>query len=207
MALCVRDLGLLDFAAAHAEQVSTLEARILESSPDTLLLTEHPAVITLGRGSHASNVLAADGIPVVRVERGGDVTLHAPGQLVGYLIRRLPDGPRGLRPHLRLIEDALAEVAGQFGLVAGRKSGATGLWLESRKLASIGIACRSQVTWHGFALNVHTDLELFRRINPCGFDASVMTSFARELATPPTMTEAKAAVTAAFTARLAVAST
>lgn len=207
MTLCVRDLGLLDYAAAHVEQERTLEARCSETSPDTLLLVEHPAVITLGRGTHASNILDAGAVPVVRVERGGDVTLHAPGQLVGYLIRRLPEGPRGLRPHLRLIEDALADVARTFGLRAGRKSGATGLWVEGRKLASVGIACRRHVTWHGFALNVTTDLTLFRAINPCGFDASVMTSLARELTAPPSMTAVKTAVNEAFSTRLAVAST
>lgn len=207
MALFVRDLGFLDYDAAHEEQERTLGERIRESSPDTLLLVEHPAVITLGRGSHASNVIDAGSIPVVRVERGGDVTLHAPGQLVGYLVRRLVDGPRGLRPHLRLIEDSLAEVALTFNIHAGRKSGATGLWIEGRKLASIGIACRQQVTWHGFALNVSTDLSLFRSINPCGFDASVMTSFARELPVPPSMDSVKDAVVRAFSARCAVAST
>jgi lipoyl(octanoyl) transferase len=205
MTLCVRDLGLLEYAAAHAEQERTLAARIAETSPDTLLLVEHPAVITMGRGTHADNLLDPAELPVVRVERGGDVTLHAPGQLVGYLIRKLPNGARELRPHLQLIEETLAAVALRFGLHAGRKPRATGLWIEDRKLASIGIACRRHVTWHGFALNVHTDLDLFRRINPCGFSANVMTSLARELPNAPSMAEVKQVVAAAFEQRLAVA--
>lgn len=175
MTLETRDLGLVDYARAHSLQEACVEQR-LAGGPDTLLLLEHPAVITLGRGTEPSNVVDPGEIPVIPCERGGDVTLHAPGQLVGYVIRRLEDGPGGLHRHLRAIEETLLQVCALYGLAAERRPGATGVWVAERKIASIGIACRRHVTWHGFALNVSTDLALFRRINPCGFEASVMTS-------------------------------
>ena len=178
--LRVRDLGLLPYVEAHALQESTLAARVCGSIPDTLLLLEHPAVITLGRGTDLANVKAPGGIPIVPCERGGDVTLHAPGQLVGYVIRKLEAGAGGLHQHMRDLEEVLLRLCTLYGLQGQRHAGATGVWVDGRKIASIGIACRNHVTWHGFALNVNTDLALFRSINPCGFDAAVMTSLQRE---------------------------
>ena len=169
-----------------------VEDRLAERCSDTLLLLEHHAVITLGRGTNPANVKSAGDIPVVPCERGGDVTLHAPGQLVGYFIRRLPDGAGGLHRHLRDIEEALLQVCALHGLEGQRSSGATGVWVGDRKLASIGIACKRHVTWHGFALNVNTDLALFERINPCGFSAGVMTTLERETQRTLDMREIKA---------------
>lgn len=179
--LAVRRDGLTSYEAAHARQLELLAARVAGRVPDTLILCEHPAVITLGRGTGPGAVLAAGEIPVVEVERGGEATLHLPGQLVGYPIRRLPPGARDLHAHLRKVEDLLIETLDRFGLPAGRVAGKTGVWIAgARKIASIGVACRRWVTYHGFALNVDCDLGLFASIRPCGFEAQVMTSLERE---------------------------
>jgi lipoate-protein ligase B len=150
---------------------------------DLLLTVEHPHVITLGRKQGAlANVLARE-MPVFEIERGGDVTYHGPGQLVGYPILALEGDERDLHAYLRKLEDALIRVCEGYGLRAGRRPGLTGVWIDdARKIASIGIAVRRWVTMHGFALNVSTDLSRFAALNPCGLDAAVMTSLERELA-------------------------
>jgi lipoate-protein ligase B len=147
-----------------------------------LLLVEHPHVVTLGRKQSApANVLARD-MPVIEIERGGDVTYHGPGQLVGYPILQLDGDERDLHVYLRNLEEALIRACVELGLHAGRREGLTGVWIDdARKIASIGIAVRKWVTYHGFALNVATELERFTAINPCGLDAAVMTSVSREL--------------------------
>jgi len=177
-------LGHLQYAAAHAQMLARLEARIAGTVDDALLLVEHDEVITLGRRRGAAgNVVAPGDVPVVEVERGGDVTWHGPGQLVGYPVVALaPGAERDLGRYLRALEDALAATVAALGVRgAGRRAGLTGLWVDGvRKIASIGIAVRRWVTWHGFALNVAPDLGRFRAIQPCGLDASVMTSIAAE---------------------------
>jgi lipoyl(octanoyl) transferase len=159
-------------------------ARQADTVPDTLLLVEHPDVITLGRSAKASNLLAPGTIPVIAVERGGDVTYHGPGQLVAYPIFLLREDERDLHRFLRNLEEAIIRTALDFGLPARRRAGKTGVWTDdspgARKLASIGVAVRKWVTMHGLALNVSTDLSRFSAINPCGFDATVMTSMERE---------------------------
>lgn len=196
MSCRVEDLGRVPYAVGHALQLERVEARRRDEIPDTLLLLEHPPVITLGRGAEATNVLEAGEIPVVPVERGGDVTLHAPGQLVGYLIRKLEPGARDLHAHLRLLEELLIRTLAGHGVEGRREAGKTGVWVEDRKIASLGVACRHWVTWHGFALNVAVDLGLFQRINPCGFRASVMTSLDREVTSPPTLDRIRSEVAA-----------
>jgi lipoyl(octanoyl) transferase len=155
---------------------------------DTLVLVEHPDVITLGRSAKTSNILAPEAMPVVPIERGGDVTYHGPGQLVAYPIFLLREDERDLHRFLRNLEEAVIRTVADFGLSATRRPGKTGVWTadapDGRKLASIGVAVRKWVTLHGLALNVATDLSRFAAINPCGFDAAVMTSMARELETP-----------------------
>jgi len=178
----VLDLGLEDYATTLQRQRELVAARQRDEIPDTLILVEHPDVITLGRGSHAENLLNLEGIPVVEIERGGDVTYHGPGQLVGYPIFQLREGERDLHAYLRNIEETLIRVCEDFGVAAGRNPGWTGAWTvaghgaPARKLASIGIAVKRWVTMHGFALNVATDLGRFARINPCGLEAGVMAS-------------------------------
>jgi lipoyl(octanoyl) transferase len=200
MTLVFEDLGLVPWREAHALQLERLEARVREEIPDTLLLVEHPSVITRGRGSAPDAILDSGVAEVVDCERGGEVTLHAPGQLVGYLIRLLPEGRRDLKAHLVLLEELLIGSLDRLGLRARRVEGRTGVWVEDRKIASIGVACRKWCTWHGFALNVSTDLGLFAAIRPCGFDSAVMTSLQRELGEAPQMPRVKAALAAAATA-------
>jgi lipoyl(octanoyl) transferase len=179
----VRDLGTAPFRDVWAQQLALVTERQSGAVGDTLLVVEHPHVFTLGRKRSAQdNVLAPGDVEVVEVERGGDVTYHGPGQLVVYPILQLEVGERDLHAFLRHLEDAAIATCARFGVIADREPGKTGAWtttpLGRKKLASIGIACRKWVTFHGMALNVTTNLDYFRRINPCGFEASVMTSLA-----------------------------
>jgi lipoyl(octanoyl) transferase len=143
---------------------------------DVLLLLEHPPVVTLGRNSRQAHVLQADGVDVFEVERGGDVTYHGPGQLVGYPILDLGGYKRDLHWYLRTLEQALIEALALLDIPAERNPGFTGVWTRGRKIASIGIHVKQWVTWHGFALNVTTDLSYFDRIVPCGIQGVEMTS-------------------------------
>lgn len=192
MARFVRLPGLTDYAAAHAAQQVLLDRRIRGEIPDTVLLLEHAEVITLGRArTSASNVLVAGDVPVVAVERGGDVTWHGPGQLVAYPIVALDGARRDLHRHLHALEDAVIGLCAELGLGAGRDARNTGVWLPDRrggpprKVCSIGIACKRWVTWHGLALNVDVDLSAFARIHPCGLSADVMTRLADHVDPPP----------------------
>jgi lipoate-protein ligase B len=170
------DLGVREFGEVWALQRQLGEARQSERVQDTLLLVEHPDVITLGRRQTApQNVLRAE-FPVFEIERGGDVTYHGPGQLVGYPILRLDESERDLHAYLRNLEEGLIGVLGAVGLAGARRPGFTGVWIGERKVASIGVAVRRWVTLHGFALNVATDLARFAAIRPCSLDAEVMTS-------------------------------
>jgi lipoyl(octanoyl) transferase len=154
---------------------------------DLLLLCEHPPVITLGRGTKASSLpldseaLRRCGIEVFEVERGGDVTYHGPGQLVGYPIFDLGGHRQDLHWYLRQLEEVLIVALGELGIGAERNPGYTGVWIGGRKIASIGVHAKQWVTWHGFALNVTTELSAFDLIVPCGIPGVVMTSVAAEL--------------------------
>jgi lipoyl(octanoyl) transferase len=193
----VVDLGVKSYREVWDAQLALVEERKRGAVIDTLLLVEHPHVITLGRAQKAlANVLAAGEVEVVAVERGGDVTYHGPGQLVAYPIVLLREGERDLHRYLRNLEEAVIATCEAFGLPADREDGKTGVWTSGmeaghqahgpvrRKLCSMGIACRRWVTFHGLALNVSTDLGYFGRINPCGFRSEVMTSLSRELGRP-----------------------
>src|SRR3989304_5873969 len=152
-----------------------------------VLWAEPPPVVTLGRGGQAAHLvaskefLAAKGVEVFEVERGGDVTCHGPGQLVGYPIYDLTQHRRDLHWFLRALEECLIASLREFGVSAERRAGFTGVWTAGRKIASIGIHVKQWVTWHGFALNVMTDLSLFDLIVPCGIPGVTMTSMQREL--------------------------
>jgi lipoate-protein ligase B len=154
---------------------------------DVLLLVEHEPVVTLGRSTRASSLplpqraLEARGVEVFEVERGGDVTLHAPGQLVAYPIFDLRGWRLDLHWYLRQLEETLIRTLDSVGVRAERNPGKTGVWTNGRKIASIGIHVKQWVTFHGFALNVSTDLRLFDLIVPCGLHGVTMTSVAREL--------------------------
>jgi lipoate-protein ligase B len=180
-ALEVLEAGLVPYAEALAWQRRLAEDRIARHLPhDLLLLLEHPPVITLGRTAHGPHVLRPDGIDVVEVERGGDVTYHGPGQLVGYPIIDLTGLKPDLHWYLRTLEQALITGLVELGITAERRPGFTGVWTGGRKIASIGIHVKQWVTWHGFALNVTTDLAAFDRIVPCGIAGVRMTSVERE---------------------------
>lgn len=186
MALVREDLGRVDYPSAWALQKRRVDQRIAGEIPDTILVLEHEPVYTLGRRRGAAdNVLAPAGVPVIQVERGGDVTWHGPGQLVVYPIIALPEGRRDVLAHLRRLEEAAIRTCRDFGLEAGRDERNTGAWVGGRKVCSIGVAVRRWVTWHGMALNIDPDMDYFQRINPCGFGAETMTSMAEQLGEAP----------------------
>ena len=204
----VRDLGRRSYADALELQRELRRRRADgELDHDILLLTEHPPVVTLGRGSRPTSLpypaalLERRGVEVFEVERGGDVTFHGPGQLVGYPIVDLSGHRRDLHWYLRRLEDTLISAIERLGVPAGRTPGLTGVWTAGRKIASIGIHVKQWVTLHGFALNVTTDLAWFDLIVPCGIEQVVMTSLAEELLRddhPALEREARQAVTEAF---------
>jgi lipoyl(octanoyl) transferase len=172
--------GRVSYRAALEWQRALAEERLAGRCNDLLLLLEHDPVVTLGRLAAGAHLLHPEGIDVVEVERGGDVTYHGPGQLVGYPILDLTAYRQDLHWYLRTLEGALIDGLGRLGLAAGREQGRTGVWTSGRKIASIGVHVKRWVTWHGFALNVTTDLTAFDRIVPCGIPGVVMTSVERE---------------------------
>ena len=194
------DLGTREYGEVWAMQRDLVAARQRDEIPDTLVFVEHPHVVTAGRSAHRENLLALDDVPLFEIERGGDVTYHGPGQLVGYPIFLLRPEERDLHRYLRNLEEALIRAVARFGLDGDRKSGWTGVWTTggARKLASIGVAVKRWVTMHGFALNVSTDLSRFAAINPCGLDASVMASVSSELGHTVSVDDMKAAVRDTF---------
>jgi lipoyl(octanoyl) transferase len=192
MDLEVRWLGRLDYREAWRIQHELVAARAAGEAPDTLLMLEHPAVLTLGRQSNENHILASAtdlaqrGIEVIRVERGGEVTYHGPGQLVAYPIIRLVDRGLLIRPFVRALERAMAQTAAAFGVMAGPREGLPGLWCDAdsdrpRKLGALGLRVERGVSYHGIALNVTTDLKDFELIDPCGMPTAEVTSIAREL--------------------------
>ncbi|MGI9431499.1 MAG: lipoyl(octanoyl) transferase LipB [Myxococcota bacterium] len=191
MTLATEWLGTVRYGEAFALQEQAVIDRRAGRTGDRLLLLEHPAVVTLGRNSHEAHLLTpraeleARGVDVHEIPRGGDVTYHGPGQLVGYLILDLEPRGRDVDRLLRSIEAALVGAAGELGLAAGTLSGMTGVFMQGsappRKLASIGLGLRQWVSWHGFALNVSVDPAGFGDIVPCGLHGVEMTSVAAEL--------------------------
>lgn len=178
----------MPYADALALQRGVASARLAgRLTEDVLLLVQHPPVITLGRSTKAGNLLAssaqlrARGVELFDVERGGDVTFHGPGQLVGYPIVDLTQHTQDLHWYLRALEEVMIRSLASCGVTAGRQEGKTGVWVNHRKIASIGVHARQWVTWHGFALNITTDLSYFDLMIPCGIPDVVMTSVEREL--------------------------
>jgi len=181
---CVRELGRIDYGQALELQQQLANQRKLGAVADHLLLLEHPHVITLGRNGHLENLLASDqvlgraGISFYPTDRGGDVTYHGPGQLVGYPILDLRDWKRDVGAYVRAVEQSLIDTLAGFGIDAGRIPTLTGVWVGDRKIAAIGVHLSRWVTSHGFALNVNTDLSYFQYIVPCGL-ARPVTSMAQ----------------------------
>jgi lipoyl(octanoyl) transferase len=204
--LLVVDLGQLAFGEALELQRAVSAARISGAVPDdVLLLVEHPPVVTLGRSTKGDNLhiseslLSARGVERFEIERGGDATFHGPGQLVGYPIVDLKQHTQDLHWYLRQVEEALIMALATVGLHAGRVPKYTGVWIDDRKIASIGVHARDWVTRHGFALNVDTDLSYFDLFVPCGIADVVMTSTRQELGSlAPTFEQMKRATAVAF---------
>ena len=179
----VRDLGRMDYARAYAVQQNLVERRKRNEIPDQLLFVEHPPVVTMGRNGHAENLLADPelleraGIAFHHTDRGGDVTYHGPGQIVGYPILDLREWKRDVTAYLRGIEEVLIGALSEFDIQARRLEGVTGAWVSTRggpaKIAAIGVHLSRWVSSHGFALNVDTDLTYFRYIVPCGLTQPV----------------------------------
>ena len=169
------DLGFSDYGEVLNLQRKLVEQRRESQIPDTLMLVEHPNVITLGRRGTMDNVLSQE-FPIYWIERGGDATYHGPGQLVGYPIVSLEEAKIDVVSFVRKIEEVLIRTAKDFGIHASRMEKKPGIWANEKKLSSIGIAVQHWITFHGFALNVNTDLAKFHAIKPCGMEASTMTS-------------------------------
>jgi lipoate-protein ligase B len=187
MNLYVMNLGLVEYDEAWALQKRAAAARIAGTlDEDLLILCEHPPIVTLGRSTKSGNLLATPeflasrGILLRDVERGGDVTIHEPGQLVAYPIIDLKRHRQDLHWYLRQVEASIIHALGSIGLIGERVAGLTGVWHAGRKLASIGVHARDWVTWHGVALNVENDLSTFDHVVPCGIDQVTMTTVARE---------------------------
>jgi lipoyl(octanoyl) transferase len=176
---CLRQLGRIDYAAALELQQQLAAGRKQGTVSDHLLLLEHPHVITLGRNGHMENLLAGDdvleraGIGFYPTDRGGDVTYHGPGQLVGYPILDLREWQRDVGAYVRGLEQALIDTLAGYGIEGGRIPKLTGVWVGERKIAAIGVHLSRWVTSHGFALNVSTDLSYFQYIVPCGLTRPV----------------------------------
>ena len=180
----VMRLGRRGYEETHALQQELVEKRLAGEITDTLILVEHDPVVTVGRGADRAAAEAA-GLPIFEVERGGEATYHGPGQVVAYPILALPEGRRDLHRYMRDLEEVVIRVLDELDLVGRREEGKTGVWIAERKVASIGVAVRRWVTWHGLALNVHTDLEAFQPFRPCGLDPGVMTRVADFVTLPP----------------------
>lgn len=190
--LLYKDLGRMDYPVALALQEGILELKQREALADVILFVEHSPVYTLGRGGKASNVLTAKGVPVIRTSRGGDVTYHGPGQLVVYPIVNLRSKLRkSVHRYLRNLEISAIRTLGDFGLNGTRRPPYTGIWIDNRKIAAIGIAVRRGITFHGLALNVNPDLSYFNRIIPCGLAWADVTSMAKELGAERNLVEVR----------------
>lgn len=197
---CVwRDLGPTPYAAALALQKETVRRRIAGEVADTLLFVEHPPVITMGKLARREHLLEVrPGTEVVETDRGGDVTWHGPGQLVGYPIVDLQGLRRDVKWYLERLEDVLTSAVAHFGIEARRSEGRTGAWAPGGKIGAIGVRVERWVTSHGFALNVAADLSAFGQIIPCGLPDRRVTSIERETGRRVPLDEARGAVVEAF---------
>jgi len=210
---------VLEVAERDYERVLEMQRLLLEEvadggAPPVLLVCEHDPVVTIGGGNQRLGEARVEAVPpspealrgrpLVSVERGGGVTVHGPGQVVGYPVIRLED--HDVRAHLRALEDGLVRALATFGVAARALEGKTGVWVgpeeAPRKIASIGVAVRRWTTFHGFALNTSIDPAAFAGLDPCGFDAAVMTSLEKELGRPAPLAEVKRAVVRAVVAAL-----
>lgn len=203
--IVARWLGRMSYADALALQEEIVaRKRADDSLGDELLLLEHEAVYTIGRTPDRSSLLGAEHLPhpVFAINRGGQATYHGPGQLVGYPIIDLRGGAQDLHRYLRWLEEILIELLSSYRIVAQTRSGLTGVWVEDRKIASIGVGVRQWITMHGFALNVSGDLSAFGQIVPCGIANVAMTSIEKESGQTPSVEEVALRAAEIFAARM-----
>jgi lipoyl(octanoyl) transferase len=187
-----KNLGTLDYLAAVQLQERLVAIKQQESLADILLFVEHPRVYTLGRGGKDANILAPLNVPVHRTNRGGDVTYHGPGQLVVYPIVDLRSKLRkDVHRFVRNLEQSAIQTLADFGIATTRRPPYTGIWLDDRKIAAIGVAVRRCITYHGLALNVNTDLSYFRRIIPCGLAWAEVTSMQKQLGVEQSLSDVR----------------
>lgn len=209
------DLGTMPYGEAWKYQQQLFDETIArkgkgEQTENTLLLVEHPHTITMGKHAHETNLLFNEeymnqrGVELFYIDRGGDVTYHGPGQVVGYPIFDLESYAIGLRVYINRVEEAIIRLLAKYGIEASRLDGAAGVWLDvdnparTRKIAAIGVRCSRFVTMHGFALNVNTDMSYFNLINPCGFVDKGVTSMKLELGVEVDQEEIKKQLAAIF---------
>jgi lipoate-protein ligase B len=189
----VRWLGLIDYQQAWNLQARLVHERAQQRIPDQLLLLEHPHVFTFGRRGRTENVLSSDeeiaaaGAQLIHSDRGGDVTYHGPGQLVGYPILYLEEDQRDIRGYIRRLEEAVIRTLADYSIEAGREPGFPGVWVGEEKICAVGVKISEWVTLHGFALNVSTDMDFFRHIIPCGIAGKGVTSMERLLPAVPSV--------------------
>lgn len=193
------DLGTISFSDAYERQNELVSRISADHAPETVFLLEHPHVYTTGRRGLDENLISArdlSGKPVevVRINRGGDVTYHGPGQLIVYPLLDLRRRRRDLNHYLRCLETCVIRTADHFGVHSYQKEGLTGVWTDQGKLASIGVGVRHWITMHGLALNVSTDLDYFRLINPCGIPGCPVTSLEAILSSHVQMEDVKNAI-------------
>jgi len=198
----VRDLGVMEYGKCWQLQKDLVNERMENRVGDTILVVEHPSVITLGRRGRREDVFTT-ALPIFEVERGGEATYHGPGQLIVYPITRLPEWPADLRKFVWKLEEAVIKTLASYGLTAQRLERQRGVWIRDKKIASIGIAVQRNVTYHGLALNVNTDLSNFQLLRPCGSDGSIMTSMQAELGQTVSMAGVKEGLLTHLTTLLA----
>lgn len=198
------DWGTLPYDQALDRQRKAVAARKANAAPDRLFFVEHPPVFTIGARANAAQHLLwspaecqSHGVTVQPSNRGGDITYHGPGQLVGYPVISIAHS-KDLHAYLRDLESVLINALATFAIHATRRQGLTGIWLQNRKIAAIGVAVQSWITYHGFALNLNPNLHHFSGIIPCGLHNAAVTSIHNESPSPPTMPQLKAAVSNAF---------
>ena len=201
-ALIIRDLGLVDYTDTWQRMQQFTDQRG-DDTPDEIWLLEHPPVFTQGQAGKAEHLLMPGDIPVVQVDRGGQVTYHGPGQLVAYVLLNIKRRNIGVRALVTLIEQVIIQTLAQSGVNAYAKSDAPGVYVNEQKVASLGLRVRKGCTFHGLALNVDMDLSPFSRINPCGYAGMKMVQ-SKDLGGPLTMAAAKAQISSQFVSQLAV---
>ncbi len=187
----VRQLGQIEYREAYELQKELLQERLNGRIADTLLLLEHPPTITVGKSGKLENILesptglASAGVSLIFTDRGGDVTYHGPGQIVGYPILDLRGRERDIHQYVHSLEEVLIRTLADYGIKSGRDHNHAGVWVNDMEIAALGLSVRKWITMHGFALNVNTDLDHFSLINPCGFTNKTATSMARLLGYEP----------------------